>query len=88
MSEDELYEIINGKFVPTTTNSLTSTFKIPNYNEVNEGQYYYMFIELVDWSIEFKDTITDTKTVKFKSESEFSGYVFIWPENCKLIRYI
>ena len=32
----------------------------------------------------YKDTITQTKTVKFESESEFSGYVFIWPENCKL----
>ena len=30
-----------------------------------------------------RDTIIeDTKTVK--SESEFSGYLFIWPENCKL----
>lgn len=87
MSEDELYKIINGNNVPTTNNRLTSTFKIPNYNENNEDNkdnYYYIYIGTPNISIEFKDTITQTKTVKFISESEFSGYVFIWPENCKL----
>ena len=44
ITQDELYKIINGNNVPTTNNSLTSTFKIPNYNEENEGKYYYMYI--------------------------------------------
>ena len=84
-SEDGLYKIINGKSIQNTNINLNGNISIPEFSEIKESEYYYIYIDISGIPKEFKDIITEgIKTVKFKSESVFTGYVFIWPENCKL----
>ena len=57
--------------------------------ESNGKDYYYIYIKSGELQLPniFKDTISTeiSKKVGFQSISEeFTGYMFIWPENCKL----
>ena len=93
-SFNELYKIINGQNeINTDTLLENNDIEIPNYEEVkSKGKdYYYIYIKSGELPNIFKDTISTeiSKKVDFKSISEeFTGYMFIWPENCKLTLYV
>ena len=45
-SEDGLYKIINGKSIQNTNINLNGNISIPEFSEIKESEYYYIYIGL------------------------------------------
>ncbi len=86
-SVNGLYKIINGQNEINPDTLLNENYiEIPNYNELESNDYYYIYIKSKSEELQlpniFKDTISTeiSKRVNFQSISEeFTGYMFIWP---------